>query len=104
PGRGTPEGERPPIPGLRRRGGEVVVRMLADVRRRTIRPVGEAAAARGALVHTDEDDVHARLEGRGRRHETVRHARGEDARDGGGDGSREVHVSTAEGPWSLLRP
>ena len=31
------------------------------------------------------------------------HARGEYARDGDGDGFREVHVNTAEGLWSLLR-
>jgi transposase len=77
--------------------------MLADVRRTTIRPVIEATVAEGALVHTDGYGVYARLEGWGYRHETVRHARGEYARDDDGDGSCEVHVNTAEGLWSLLR-
>ena len=36
--------------------------MLADVRRRTIRPVIEATVARGALVPTDEYGVYARPE------------------------------------------
>jgi transposase len=50
--------------------------MLADVRQKTIRPVIETTVARGALVHTDEYDVYARLEDWGYGHETVRHARG----------------------------
>ncbi len=77
--------------------------MLADVRRATIRPIIKAAVARGALVHTDEYGVYARLESWGYGHKTVCHARGEYARDDDGDGFREVHANTAEGFWSLLR-
>ena len=77
--------------------------MLADVRRATIRPVIEATVARGALVHTDEYGVCARLGEWGYGHKTVCHARGEYARDEDGDGFCEVHVNTAEGFWSLLR-
>ena len=77
--------------------------MLADVRQTTIRPVIEASVAKGALVHTDEYGVYARLDEWGYRHKTVCHARGEYARDEDGDGFREVHVDTAEGFWSLLR-
>jgi hypothetical protein len=43
------------------------------------------------------------MEGWGYGHETVRHGRGEYARDDDGDGFREVHVDTAEGLWSPLR-
>jgi transposase len=89
--------------GLLQRGGEVIVRMLANVQQAAIRPVIEASVAPGALVHTDEYDVHARLDERGYGHKTVCHGRGEYARDGGGDGFREVQVNTAEGFWSLLR-
>ena len=95
--------EKPPVLGLLQRGGEVIVRMLANVQQATIRPVIEATVAEGALVHTDEYDVHARLRDRGHGHETVRHGRGEYARDEDGDGFCEVHVNTAEGLWSLLR-
>lgn len=77
--------------------------MLANVRQTTIRPVIEATVAKGALAHTDADDVDARLEGRGYCHKTVCHAHGEHARDDDGDGFGEVHVNTAEGLWSLLR-
>ena len=77
--------------------------MLANVQQVTIRPVIEATVARGALVHTDEYDVYARLEEWGYGHKTVCHARGEYARDDDGDGFCEVHVNTMEGLWSLLR-
>jgi hypothetical protein len=78
--------------------------MLANVQQATIRPVIEASVAQGALVHTDEYDVYARLEEWGYDHKTVCHSRGEYARDEDGDGFCEVHVNTMEGFWSLLRP
>ncbi len=77
--------------------------MLADVRQKTIQPIIEATVAKGALVHTDEYGVHARLPAWGHRHKTVRHGRGEYARDEDGDGFCEIHVNTMEGTWSLLR-
>ena len=77
--------------------------MLPNVRQATIRPVIETTVAEGALVHTDEYDVYARLEEWGYGHKTVCHGRGEYARDDDGDGFCEVHVNTAEGFWSLLR-
>src|SRR5438309_658841 len=80
-----------------------VLCMLANVQQVTIRPVIEATVARGALVHTDEYDVYARLEEWGYGHKTVCHARGEYARDDDGDGFCEVHVNTMEGLWSFLR-
>jgi transposase len=81
----------------------VVLRMLADVRQKTIQPIVEAAVAKGALVHTDEYKVYARLPAWGYRHKAVCHGRGEYARDEDGDGFCEVHVNTMEGFWSLLR-
>jgi transposase-like protein len=103
PGRGTLAKEKPPILGLLQRGGEVMVRMLANVQQTTIRPVIDAVVAKDTLIHTDEYDVYARLEDWGYGHKTVCHSRGEYARDEDGDGFCEVHVNTAEGFWSLLR-
>jgi transposase-like protein len=88
---------------LIQRGGQVVLRMLADVRQKTIRPTIEATVGKGTRVHTDEYVSYARLPAWGYRHATVCHARGEYARDEDGDGFCEVHVSTMEGFWSLLR-
>jgi transposase len=77
--------------------------MLANVQRKTIKPIITAAVAPGALVHTDEYSIYARLPAWGYGHKTVCHGRGEYARDEDGDGFREVHVNTMEGCWSLLR-
>src|SRR3954447_25564883 len=103
PGRGTLAKDKPPVLGLVQRGGQVVLRMLANVRQKTIGPIIGAAVARNTLVYTDEYDIYARLEEWGYGHKTVCHARGEYARDEDGDGFCEVHVNTMEGVWSLLR-
>ena len=103
PGRGTQEKDKPPILGLIQRGGQAVLQMLPNVQQATIKPVIQDAVAPGALVHTDEYDIYARLPTWGYRHKTVCHARGEYARDEDGDGFCEVHVNTIEGFWSLLR-
>ena len=100
---GTLAKDEPPVLGLIRRGGQVVLRMLANVQQKTIEPIIGAAVARNTLVYTDEYDIYARLEEWGYGHKTVCHARGEYARDDDGDRFCEVHVNTAEGVWSLLR-
>ncbi len=97
------EKDKPPVLGLIQRGGQVVLRMLANVQQATIKPVIKAAVAPGTLVHTDEYSIYARLPAWGYGHKTVCHARGEYARDEDGDGFCEVHVNTMEGFWSLLR-
>ena len=71
------EKDKPPILGLIQRGGEVVLRMLANVQQATIKPVIEAAVAKGTVVHTDEYSIYARLPAWGYGHKTVCHARGE---------------------------
>ena len=61
PGRGTLEMEKPPILGLIQRGGQVVLHMLANVRLKTIKPIIEAAVAKGSQLYTDEYDIYAGL-------------------------------------------
>jgi transposase len=85
------------------RGGQVVIRMLADVKQKTIWPPVRTTIAPGTVVFTDEYDIYARLPQWGDTHRTVCHAAGEFARDDDGDGFCEVHVNTLEGLWSLLR-
>ena len=85
------------------RGGEVVIRMLEDVKQATIGPLIGRTIAKGTLVYTDEYDIYSRLVEWGYSHKTVCHAAGEFARDDDGDGFCEVHVNTMEGFWSLLR-
>src|SRR5829696_6972750 len=94
PGRGTRAKDKPSILGLIERGGQVVLRMLANVQQITIEPIIEATVAKGALVHTDEYGIYARLEGWGYQHKTVCHAQGEYARDEDSDGFCERCTST----------
>ncbi len=102
-GRGTLEKEKPPIFGMIQRGGQVVMRMLANVQQATIRPIIESVIASGTMVYTDEYDIYSRLVEWGYEHQTVCHSKGEYARDEDGDGFHEIHVNTMEGAWSLLR-
>ena len=102
-GRGTLEKEKPPVFGMIQRCGEVVIRMLANVKRKTIEPLIKATVARDSMVYTDEYAIYDRIEQWGYEHKSVNHGAGEYARDEDGDGFCEVHVNTMEGFWSLLR-
>ncbi len=86
----TLEKDKRPILGLFQRGGQVVLRMLANVQQRTIKPIIKATVIKGTLVHTDEYSIYARLPAWGYRHKTVCHGRGEYARDEDGVPSRDV--------------
>ena len=44
------------------RGGQMVLRMLANVQQKTIQPIIEAAVAKGTRIYTDEYDIYARLD------------------------------------------
>jgi hypothetical protein len=85
------------------RGGQIVIRMLADVKQKTIGPLIRNTIAPGSDVYTDEYDIYARLSQWGYTRHTVCHAAREFARDDDGDGFCEVHVNTLEGFWSLLQ-
>ncbi len=85
------------------RGGEVVIRMLGNVKQATIKPLIKATIAVGSLIYTDEYAIYTPVTKWGYKHKTVCHGRGEYARDEDGDGFCEVHVNTMEGFWSLLR-
>ena len=102
-GRGTLKKERPPVLGMMQRGGQVVIKLMANVKQKTIEPFIKDTIAPGTLVYTDEYNIYARLCAWGYGHKSVNHGRGEFARDEDGDGFCEVHVNTMEGFWSLLR-
>lgn len=89
--------------GMIERGGRVVLRVLANVQQKTIKPLIKKFVSPGTQVYTDEYNIYARLPEWGYGHKTVCHGAGEYARDEDGDGFHEVHVNTMEGCWSLLR-
>ena len=76
-GRGTLEKEKPPIFGMIQRGGQVVMRMLSNVRQVTIQPLIKEVIEPGTTVFTDEYDIYARLPQWGYEHRTACHSRGE---------------------------
>jgi hypothetical protein len=103
PGRGTLEKEKPPILGLIERGGQVILHMPPDVQPKTIKPIIENVVTEGSQLYTDEYDIYDRLPIWGCKHKTVRHSKGEYARDEDGDGFHEIHVNAMEGFWSRGR-
>jgi len=85
------------------RGGSLIIRLLANVRQKTISPLIKGFIKEGSLIYTDEYNIYNQLTNWGFRHKTVCHSKGEYARDEDGDGFCEVHVNTQEGIWSVLR-
>ena len=57
-GRGTLEKEKPPVFGMIQRGGQVVIRMLENVKQVTIQPLIEDVIVSGTLVYTDEYSIY----------------------------------------------
>lgn len=103
PGRGTLASEKPPVLGMIQRSGEVVIKMLENVKQATIKPIILETVLPGCQIYTDEYAIYNRLPEWGYEHKSVNHGSGEYARDEDGDGFHEVHVNTMEGFWSLLR-
>lgn len=102
-GRGTLAKEKPPILGMVQRSGELILKMLPNVKQATIKPIIAACVTQGTLIYTDEYNIYGRLIEWGYEHKTVNHSIGEYARDEDEDGFHEVHVNTIESIWSLLR-
>ena len=76
-GRGTLAKEKPPIFGMIQRSGEVLIRMLVDVKQTTIGPLIKRTIAKRTVVYTDEYDIYARLIEWVYDHQTVCHSKGE---------------------------
>ena len=85
------------------RKGLVVLKVLPNVKQKTIKPLLTATLARNATLFTDEYNIYHQVEQWGFKHKVVNHGQGEYARDEDGDGFCEVHCNTQEGIWSLLR-
>lgn len=85
------------------RGGRVVLRVLENVRQKTIKPIITKLVEQGSQLYTDEYNIYNRLESWGYLHKRVNHSAKEYARDDDNDGFCEVHINTIEGFWSLLR-
>ena len=70
---GTLEKEKPPILGLIQRDGQVVLRMLPNVKQKTIKPIITTVVVKGTMIYTDEYSIYARLSVWSYQHKTVCH-------------------------------
>jgi transposase len=96
------------------RGGAVCLRVLPNVKQKTIRPLIESCAAKGSLFHTDEYNIYDKPGSWGYQHKVVNHGQGEYARDEDGDGflrdslqyagGRLVAVTELVAPSSRCQP
>lgn len=93
-GRGAPG--KTVVFGMLERGGNVMTRIVENVRRATLEPHILANVKKGSTVSTDELKSYATLTRRGYKHGTVHHASEEWVRG-------EHHVQGIEGFWSLLK-
>ena len=84
------------IVGMVERGGDVVPKVVPNVRKKTLEPIIQAHVEKRSTVHTDELASYRGLTGKGYTHETVNHGAGEYA-------VGDSHVNTIEGYWSRLK-
>lgn len=82
--------------GMLQRDGDVIIRIVPNVRRKTLEPIIEANVAQGSVVNTDELPSYAKLFRRGYNHTTVNHGTGEYV-------CGSAHVNNIEGFWSQLK-
>ncbi len=94
PGRGA--AGKTIIVGMVERDGDVVTKVVPNVRKGTLEPIIEANVEKGSTVHTDELASYGGLTAKGYTHETVNHGGGEYV-------VGDSHVNTIEGYWSRLK-
>lgn len=82
--------------GMLERNGDVMTRVVPNVRRNTLLPIVAEKVTHGSMISSDELPTYNSLSKLGYDHGTVNHGRGEYAR-----GSR--HVNSLEGFWARLK-
>ncbi len=93
-GRGAPN--KTVVFGMLEKGGNVMTKVVPDVKRRTLYPHIQENVVKGSTIHSDELRSYSSLPQVGYPHETVNHGYGEYVRDG-------VHVNGLEGFWSMFK-
>ena len=93
-GRGAPN--KTVVFGMLQRDGDIMMKVVPDVKKRTIQPLIEKNVEEGSTVHTDELRSYNGLDKAGYKHKTVDHGEGEYV-----DG--DSHVNGIEGFWARLK-
>lgn len=83
--------------GMVERGGQLVTRIVPDVKRVTLLPIVKEAVAEGTQIHTDGLHTYKVLGKHGFQHCYVSHHQGEYVSETG------CHVQTIEGFWAQLK-
>ena len=94
-GRGY-KGNKTVVFGMLERGGDVMTKVVPNVRKKTLQPIIKENVEKGSAVHTDELKSYTGLSKAGYDHETVNHGAGEYV-----DG--DCHVNGMEGFWARLK-
>ena len=89
-------GNKTVVFGMLERGGDVMTKVVPNVRKKTLQPIIKANVEKGSTVHTDELKSYGGLSKAGYEHETVNHGAGEYV-------DSECHVNGMEGYWARLK-
>jgi transposase-like protein len=82
--------------GMMERNGDVMTKVVDNIKRVTLQPIVEANVEKGSTLNTDELQSYVGLANKGYEHKRVNHAAGEYAKG-------DVHVNSIEGYWSHLK-
>ena len=93
-GRGAPN--KTVVFGMLERGGDVMTKVVPNVRKKTLQPIIKGNVEQGSTVNSDELKSYSGLSKAGFEHETVNHSEGEYV-----DG--DCHVNGIEGFWARLK-
>ena len=93
-GRGAPG--KTVVMGMLERGGDVMAKVVPDVKKHTLQPIVTENVEQGSTVHTDELRSYNGLSKAGYQHRTVNHGIGQYVDKGS-------HVNGIEGFWSRLK-
>jgi transposase-like protein len=93
-GRGAPN--KTIVFGMMQREGQVMTKIVPDVRAKTLKPIIEENVLAGSTIHTDELRSYIGLTKKGYKHRTVNHGAGEYVRG-------QTHVNGLENFWKHLK-
>lgn len=79
-----------------RESGEVITKVVPDIKGKTLRKEVRTHVAKGSTIHTDENGAYDRLQEQGYLRKAVTHGKKEYARG-------DVHVNSLEGYFSILK-
>ena len=94
-GRGY-KGNKTVIFGMMERDGDIMLKVVPNVRKKTLQPIIKENVEAGSTVHTDELKSYTGLDKAGYEHETVNHGAGEYV-------NGDSHANGMEGFWARLK-